>query len=115
MSLSFILSYQVLIGERESRPSDFDDKSPIITDVTVEIEPKDGSVLLSSDGGKRIEVVGRYFGVEPKVAIGGSFCKVGGWLCATLTPTLTLTLTPLLFDPKPNPFFFLIRTPTPTL
>jgi hypothetical protein len=65
---------KVLIGERESRPSSFDDKSPEIVDVSV---MGDGSsTLLDSNGGNIIEVVGKYFGVEPQLAIGGTFCEI---------------------------------------
>jgi hypothetical protein len=62
---------KVVVGERESRPQEFDDKSPEITDVRVA-----GGGLLDSDGGNIVQVTGKFFGVEPQLAIGGQFCDI---------------------------------------
>jgi hypothetical protein len=65
---------KVRVGERDSRPIGFDDKSPEILDVNVIGDTS--STLLDSDGGNIVVVVGKHFGVEPQLAIGGMFCEI---------------------------------------
>ena len=62
---------KVRVGERDSRPIGFDDKSPETFDVNVIGDTS--STLLDSDGGNIVVVVGKHFGVEPQLAIGGMF------------------------------------------